>query len=69
MNFWNWSVHVSTFVEVDTMVFRIPASSKMTSPPAYVLVSKPCTQICQQFITKFLRQQHGTANIALSLIS
>ena len=26
---------MSTFVEVDTMVFRIPASSKMTSPPAY----------------------------------
>ena len=34
-NFWIWSVHVSTWIEVDTMVLRILDHSKMTSPPAY----------------------------------
>ena len=35
LNFLIWSVHVSTYVEVDTMVLRIPTGRKMTSPPAY----------------------------------
>ena len=33
--FWIWSVHVSTCVEVDTMVLRITDHDKMTWPPAY----------------------------------
>ena len=35
LNFLIWSVHVSTYVEVDTMVLRIPSDSKVTSPLAY----------------------------------
>ena len=38
LNFLIWSVHVSTYVEVDTMVLRIPSDSKVTSPLAYLAV-------------------------------
>ena len=34
-NFWIWSVHVSTFVEVDTMVLRISSNRMLTSPRTY----------------------------------
>lgn len=30
LNFWIWSVHVSTWIEVDTMVLKILDHSKMT---------------------------------------
>jgi hypothetical protein len=35
LNFWIWSVHVSTGIEVDTMVLKILDLGKMTSPSAY----------------------------------